>query len=138
MEVLPKLARQASRQEHNYLTSGKISLPQYWALEHLYLSGKTKMSRIARHLNITKPAVTGLIDRLIVQGLVERVNDIDDRRNVWIKITSKGRKIIENIRAQKHKSISKIFSKLSDKDRREQIEILEKVLKLITSEKEAF
>jgi DNA-binding MarR family transcriptional regulator len=48
------------------------------------------MSEIGRKLNMPKPHVTIIIDKLIAEDLVERINDPHDRRIVNIQITEKG------------------------------------------------
>jgi DNA-binding MarR family transcriptional regulator len=48
------------------------------------------MSEIGCKLSMPKPHVTGLVDKLIAENLVERLNDPNDRRIVNIKITQKG------------------------------------------------
>src|SRR5665647_2508468 len=56
------------------------------------------MSEIGRKLVMPKPHVTGLVDKLIFEGLVERVSDLSDRRIINIKITQKGRKYLQDIK----------------------------------------
>jgi DNA-binding MarR family transcriptional regulator len=46
---------------------------------------------LARHLELDKSSVTGLVDRAEGRGLVERVADPDDGRAVRIRLTRKGR-----------------------------------------------
>lgn len=52
------------------------------------------MSVICKSLNISKPYMTNLIDRLIKKEYVERVPDTDDRRIIRIKLTDLGRALI--------------------------------------------
>jgi len=65
------------------------------------------MSEIGNKLSMPKPHVTGLVDKLIAEGYVERLNDPNDRRIINIKITEKG---IEDLVAIK-KEISKNLRK---------------------------
>jgi MarR family transcriptional regulator, lower aerobic nicotinate degradation pathway regulator len=46
---------------------------------------------LARHLELDKSSVTGLVDRAEARGLVERVADPDDGRAVRVRLTRKGR-----------------------------------------------
>ena len=48
------------------------------------------MSEIGCKLSMPKPHVTGLVDKLIAEKLVERLNDPNDRRIINIRITKKG------------------------------------------------
>ena len=131
MDLYPRIIRGFTRQESNYLSRGEITVPQFWALEHLNRSHAGTMSELARFLKTSRAASTGLIDRLIAQGMVARTSDAQDRRIVRIEITAKGRKIIENINKQKQKALIRIFSKISLGDRKEYLNILEQIVKIV-------
>jgi len=133
MELLPRLARGLAHYEHNELTRGRITLPQLWALDCLYLNEKNKMSDIARCLGISRAAATGLIDRLIAQELVSRKDDQADRRLVWIALTAKGRNVISRIRRQRIRTLIKVFGRISAKDRKHYLKILEQIVKITPS-----
>ena len=135
IELLPRLIRGLAQHEHNYLSRGEITLPQLWALEYLSRHGSSPMNHIAQFLKISKPAATGLIDRLIAQGLVRREGDKRDRRVVLVAITAKGRKIIANIWEQKRNTIVKVFGQISPSDRTQYITILEQVVTNLTQQK---
>ena len=133
IELFPRISKGLMQREHNYLTKGDISLPQFWVLNHLYHNEKSKMNCLARHLKISPPATTGMIDRLIAQGMVLRKDDEQDRRIVWIELTAKGRGIIKSINKQKTKTLIKVFEKISPKDRGHYLKILEQIVKITAS-----
>lgn len=60
-------------------------------------SGETcmRMTDVSRKLAISKPAATQAVNRLVEQGLVERVHDVRDRRVVYIRATEEGRRQFE-------------------------------------------
>lgn len=127
IELTPQMVKGFVQDQHNYLTRGEITLPQFWVLHHLYSNGKSKMNCLAKHLGISPAATTGLVDRLILQKLVAREHDSQDRRIVWIELTSKGKEVLMVIRRQKTQSVSRVFSKVSSKDREHYLKILEQV-----------
>ena len=133
IELFPRISKGLMQREHNYLTKGDISLPQFWVLNHLYHNEKSKMNCLAKHLKISPPATTGLIDRLIAQGMVLRKDDEKDRRIVWIELTSKGKAIIRNIRKEKVRTLIDVFGRISEKDREHYLNILEQVANIIDS-----
>jgi DNA-binding MarR family transcriptional regulator len=130
IQLTPLIIRGRAPHEHSYLTRGEISLPQFWALDYLHHNGKTKMKSLATHLSISPSATTGLIDRLMAQKLVARKNDLQDRRIVWIEVTSKGEDVICDIRRQKVRALMKVFGRISSDDRDNYLNILEKVAKI--------
>jgi DNA-binding MarR family transcriptional regulator len=132
MELCPRIARSIAHQESDHLSQGKITLPQFWALDHLYRNGPGTMTELSRFLKISRAATTGLIDRLLIQKLIVRKEDKSDRRVVRIEITSRGYHIIKNIHRQKHLNFARIFSKISPADRAEYLRILERIVKIVS------
>ena len=129
--LLPQMLRGFARRESNYLSRGKITIPQLGALEFLSARRESPMNELARHLGVTRPAATGLVDRLIIQGLVERQGDRSDRRVVRINLTSKGRRVLDNIWSQKRRMLQEIFGQLSPADRAQYLSTLEQVVKIL-------
>jgi len=131
IELLPQLIRGFARYESNYLSRGKITLPQLWVLEYLSRHKNTAMHELASFLRVTRPAATGLMDRLIVQGLVRREGDAKDRRIVRVNITAKGQRIINNIWEQKRRMVVQVFGRISPKDRAQYLGTLERVVGIL-------
>ena len=131
IELMPQCIRGFARHEHNYLSRGKITVPQLWVLQYLSNCEGRLMSEIADFLGVSRPATTGLIDRLIAQELVRREDLPNDRRTVRITITSKGRGIVKNVWDQKRRTLVKVFSQLSARDREEYIRIFEQVVQIV-------
>jgi DNA-binding MarR family transcriptional regulator len=134
MELMSLIMKGAVHQEHNYLTQGKITIPQFWVLEYLSRQGVSRMSDIAAFLNVTKPAATGIIDRLLNQQLVSRTDDTEDRRVIWIAINAKGKTIVEHIKEQKNRTLVHIFSKISPTERSQYLHILEEIAKIVNTD----
>ncbi|NVN93996.1 MAG: MarR family transcriptional regulator [Bacteroidetes bacterium] len=82
--LLTKNYTKAIRSKTN-LTPGLL-----FVLGALHHHGKLSMSEIGCHLSVPKPHVTALVDKLIADNLVERLNDPSDRRIIYIQITEKG------------------------------------------------
>jgi DNA-binding MarR family transcriptional regulator len=55
------------------------------------------LGEIADHLGVTPRNITGLIDNLERDGLVERVPDKEDRRSIYARLTDKGLRRIEEL-----------------------------------------
>lgn len=51
-----------------------------------------KMRELSQRLMVTGGNITGLTDRLVAEGLVERAEDPDDRRAFTVRLTAEGRK----------------------------------------------
>jgi DNA-binding MarR family transcriptional regulator len=58
------------------------------------------LGELADRLDVTPRNVTGLIDHLERDGLVERIDDPDDRRLTYARLTPAGGKRLDGMRAQ--------------------------------------
>ena len=74
------------------------------------------MSELSRFLMVSNGNVTGIVDRLAADGLVERTKRNGDRRTSMVRLTSKGKADFESM-AQVHESwISELFGGLEPED----------------------
>ena len=133
--LLPQMLRGFARRESNYLSRGKITIPQLGTLEYLSARRESPMNELARHLGVTRPAVTGLVDRLIAQGLVNRQGDPRDRRVVRVHLTPKGRRVLDNIWSQKRRMLQQVFGRISPADRSQYLGTLERVVEILSEER---
>jgi DNA-binding MarR family transcriptional regulator len=78
--------------EKHGLSEGRLGV-----LFRLLRCGPTPLGDLASDLDSTPRNITGLVDHLERDGLVERVPDLDDRRSVRANLTDAGRIRIESI-----------------------------------------
>ena len=74
------------------LSEGRLGI-----LFRLYRCGDMPLGELADDLVTTPRNVTGLVDHLERDGLVERIPDADDRRSVRARLTAAGRTRIDAI-----------------------------------------
>lgn len=67
-----------------------LTYPQYIVMLTLWQDGPGTTRHIAERLKLAPNAITPLIDRLEVAGLVRRERDTKDRRVVHVMLTEKG------------------------------------------------
>jgi len=132
-EVLPQLARGMARRENNYLTKGVITPPQVWVLRQLTRQPECSMVELADFMKMGLSSVTGMVDRLVRQGLANRRRTEQDRRMVFVDITAKGRKILKEILEQHRRTILDLFESLTAEERSIYLCILEKLVKKLSS-----
>lgn len=70
----------------------------------------------ADYLNITKSAVTQLLDPLVTKGLVNRQNDSKDRRIVRLNLTSDGKTTLKKLARHKFAGLRSALESLNDTD----------------------
>jgi DNA-binding MarR family transcriptional regulator len=71
------------------------------------------LGELAEQLEVTPRNVTGLIDHLERDGLVERIDDPEDRRSTYARLTPAGGKRLESMRGEGLQWQMKIASGLS-------------------------
>lgn len=133
IELFPQLMREIARYESNYLTEGVITVPQVWVLDFLQDRKSAQMNELAAYMKLKLSAATGLIDRMVKHQLVKRVRSETDRRVVMISITSKGKKILQEMYKQKRKGIMRLFGRLGSEDRMQYMTLIEKLVKDLSS-----
>ena len=105
----------------------KITMPQFVLLEILHREGQSRMTDLARLINVSTAATTGIVDRLVRDGYVARASDPSDRRIIKVDLTAKGSKAVKNIVDQRKQIFSKIFGVLSGDERDQYLKILRSV-----------
>jgi DNA-binding MarR family transcriptional regulator len=93
--------RRSMRNFMLFLKESGLSMSQMGALFHVNRKGSCGVSDIGDNLGITSAAASQMIERLVQQDLISRVEDPADRRLKQIDLTEKGRKVIqESMRAR--------------------------------------
>jgi len=72
-----------------------LSQTDLLAMDLISRDHEVTAGQLARELNLTTGAITGLIDRLQKAGLARRANDPTDRRRVLVRATVKEQRISE-------------------------------------------
>lgn len=93
--ILMKAHRSLVKRAHSTFEALNIGLTDFVILEMLLHKGPQKVSDIGRRVGLTSGAITSAVDRSEEQGLVARTFDADDRRSRVVKLTPRGRAVIE-------------------------------------------
>lgn len=126
--LLPRLSQEIVRYESHYITNGTVTCSQLFVMEYLARHERCQMGEVAEAMNISYSAATGMLDRLVSHTFVKRFRGEDDRRVVFVSITPKGKKIVQEIYEQKRKGLMDLFGRLSRQECFTYLEILEKLV----------
>lgn len=89
------MIRRSMENFHHFSRETGLSLPQMSVLMHLRHHGPCEVTTLATRMQFSKPAASQMIERLVQQGLVERIEVSGDRRARLIQVTPKGQQITE-------------------------------------------
>jgi DNA-binding MarR family transcriptional regulator len=100
--------------------------------------GPASMGEMARQARVTLATMSGSVQRLVSQGLVERLADQTDRRIVRIKLTPLGRKHLKGFQTRMCKSFEALLRTLSDREQKMMITAFQTIESIMhTSQKPA-
>jgi DNA-binding MarR family transcriptional regulator len=104
------------------------TLPRFDVLAALYrFEDGLKMSELSAALRVSNGNVTGIVERLVADGLVLRIPVAGDKRATLVRLSIKGRETFARM-AEAHAGwVSGILADLSDEDCEQAIGILETV-----------
>jgi MarR family transcriptional regulator, organic hydroperoxide resistance regulator len=114
-----------------------LTMPQLKMLFAIDWLGPVRMNQVAARLHIGVSAATGLIDRLVEQGLAQRESDPDDRRVVRVTSTDAGRSLVMRLRAAGGERLGAVLAHLSDDNLRCLASVMEQVYLAVEAEFEA-
>ena len=84
-------------------------------------------SFLAEKVGVRRATMTGLLDRLERDDLIERLTHQRDRRKINVRLTSNGRQVLADMLPNYYRSIAKIMANLTEKERLELTSLLVKV-----------
>ena len=104
------------------------TLPRFDVLAALYrFEDGLKMSELSAALRVSNGNVTGIVERLVADGLVLRIPVAGDKRATLVRLSIKGRETFARM-AEAHAGwVNGILQDLSDEDCEQAIGILETV-----------
>jgi len=88
------------------------------------------MNALARELGVSLPTVTGVVDRLVREGLVERGADPADRRVVLVRLTDTGRDVFGRILTALEHVVRSVLARMGDEEREAMLHAVEQVTAL--------
>jgi DNA-binding MarR family transcriptional regulator len=91
-----------------------LTISQAKALFMLANHGPLAVSELAGRLGLGNPAASILVQALVEQGMVERTEDLKDRRRMLVYLTSQGIKMTSTPREQREARLRPMLSQLND------------------------
>ncbi|MFT3890230.1 MAG: MarR family transcriptional regulator [Anaerolineales bacterium] len=102
-----------------------LSMPQFSILMQLHHKGPCGMSGISEGYDITPAATSQLVDKLVQGGLIQRVEDPNDRRAKLLSLTDKGREVVINGIQERYRWLEEMEAKLTSEQRTQISEALD-------------
>lgn len=84
-------------------------------------------SSLAEKVGVTRATMTGLLDGLERKGLVKRITYPKDRRKIGVRLTGKGRHVLDDMLPDYYSHIGKLMAYLTQNERQNLVSLLGKV-----------
>jgi DNA-binding MarR family transcriptional regulator len=84
----------------------------------------TNMSRLAEALEVVPSSASRLCDRLEATGLLRRVPDPRDRREVRLLLTTSARRLLDDLRERRRQALGEVLDRMSPTHRQDLVQAL--------------
>ncbi len=115
-----ELQRQVRRALRGYVPDAwmnlNLTIPQLKSLFLIAREGSMNTKSLAKELRVTPSNITGIIDRLVRQGLVSRQENPEDRRMLELRITDKGETLLTSLREETISSMYEVLSRMNTEE----------------------
>ena len=128
--LLSQVGAHSSRRWHERLEPLGLDPRAVLVLRHVGAEQGRTQASLAASLGVPPSRIVGIIDELERRGLVERRANPSDRRAHALRLTRRGREVLEEVMAVSKAHEADICAGVSEEDRRQLI----KLLSIIASE----
>lgn len=92
-----------------------ISVEQFHILRHIR-KGLTSVSQLAQVKQISRSAISQAVDVLVERGLIDRLQNSQDRRNIPLELTGSGNQLLDAISDKNRAWMKSQMASLSTQD----------------------
>ncbi len=101
-----------------------VTITQFRTLVVLESHGPSRLNRLADRLGVNSSTALRTIDRMVAAGLVVRRANENDRREVVIELSERGRRLVDDVTTRRREAIELIVRAMPESRRAELVEAL--------------
>jgi DNA-binding MarR family transcriptional regulator len=90
----------------------EVTLTQYRTLVVLASRGPQNLAGLADAVGVTPATATRMCDRLVRKDLIRRRTERDDRRQLRVALTAKGRSLVDAVTGRRRQEIARIINEI--------------------------
>ena len=113
------------RNSARFVKASGFSMPQFFLLMQVHHRHHCGISDLSEYLETTNAATSQLVDKLVQAGLLERVEDPNDRRAKQVSLSPAGEEMVENAIAERSRWVDELAATLNTVERQKVAEALE-------------
>jgi MarR family transcriptional regulator, organic hydroperoxide resistance regulator len=115
-EMQARFGHTFGRHPTQHLMSLGLTMPQLKSLMSIVQNERTTSKKLADIMGVTPPNITGVVERLVQQGMVRREANPEDRRVEFLEATEAGKKVVTNLRESTQEHMQKLLSQLDEEE----------------------
>ncbi len=115
LEIIPPTMR-FIRNEMRLAAKSELTVPHFRILAILTLSNATNKD-LAEWMGVSAPTISRMVEVLVKKGLVKRIIQVKDRRQVSLSLTAKGKSTYSRIYKEVYLKFSKQLNYLTFKQK---------------------
>lgn len=131
LEAILYLYTESRRITKELAKRADLTGPQLTVVKLLEAFGDLSLSELSDRIRAQNSTVTGIIDRMERENLVTRERSKEDRRVVYIKLTSKGRELAREIPIEPMEVFKSALETLTQQEMKDLLRIMTKVAKRV-------
>ncbi|GAA0084363.1 MarR family winged helix-turn-helix transcriptional regulator [Clostridium sp. MB05] len=85
------------------------------------------ISQLCEEMSLAKGTVSGIVQRLELMGYVEKIKHEGDKRNTYVRFSSKGLEFAKEFRSKINESFDKVFDSFTDEEGQRVMEELRRI-----------
>jgi len=126
-QLMPQIMRGV---QLDFFVKRGVTQTQFLLLAAIRAYGRCTMGVLARSLHVTMPTASGIVDRLVNSGQVRRIPQTEDRRQVVVELTGKGRTFFREFEAVIRRRWEEVLVALNQ----EELEAFHRVIAKLTQQ----
>jgi DNA-binding MarR family transcriptional regulator len=129
IELAPLMIRTV-KTEIRQSADGRLTHPQFRILSQIH-RGLNTVSQIALDHGVSQPAMSKMVNSLVLRGLVERGSRSQDRRQIILKLSPKGLALFRELKEKAAQNFGRKLQKLSNADQTRLHRALDDIAKIL-------
>jgi len=111
-----------------------VTLHQFHLLMYMKGAGKLRVTDLSQMMLVSKPTASRMLNTLCEKGFARKKLDSDDRRLVYMELTSKGEQVLAEVHARQRDMVSRVFGKMRRDERQAFVRTMEMIADELTSQ----
>jgi len=116
---------------HGFMTKAEaqgVTVAEWTIMRQMFVAGPVNPSQLAVQMGMTRGAISKLVERLCVKGVVRRTASHGDRRYQSVSLTAKGEKLVPALARLADKNDGEFFGHLTEEARTDLVRLLRSIV----------